>query len=251
MAVVNFNLRIQENGTLCPDSKGNASILEKLDWNKRKQIDDTSRLLSVLLTLLVIVTFAFVIILTNNAFAFALSLHNKTLYDMVNQTLDSAISSKIDVGDGPVAIDINYSTDTIYVVNSGSDTVSVISAENNAKVGEDIPVGKKPTPIAINENTNTIYIANYGSDTVSTDCRPYFSDGTPTFTTKFDIKEWSYDRVHYKINHALKGDPYGPEVSQALFDKFVQVVNDKTYFNKNGEINAIPIIGYHEIKNRW
>jgi hypothetical protein len=28
----------------------------------------------------------------------------------------------------------------------------------------------------------------------------------------------------------------------------VQVVNGQRYFNINGEINAIPIIGYHEIK---
>jgi len=93
---------------------------------------------------------------------------------------------------------------------------------------------------------------NFGYDKKNyygtTDCRPYFSDGTPTPTNKFGIKEWSHDRIHYKINHVLKGDPYGPEVSQALFDKFMQVVNDQTYFNKNGQINAIPIIGYHEIK---
>lgn len=93
---------------------------------------------------------------------------------------------------------------------------------------------------------------NFGYDKKNyygtTDCSPYFSDGTPTPTNKFGIKEWSHDRIHYKINHALKADPYGPEVSEALFDKFLQVVNEQTHFNKNGEINAIPIIGYHEIK---
>jgi hypothetical protein len=30
-------------------------------------------------------------------------------------------------------------------------------------------------------------------------------------------------------------------------EKFVEVVNNQTEFNKQGEINAIPIIGYHEI----
>lgn len=93
---------------------------------------------------------------------------------------------------------------------------------------------------------------NFGYDKKNyygtTDCRPYFSDGTPTPTNKLGIKEWSHDRAHYKINKDLKADPYGPEISQAMFDKFVQVVNDQRYFNKNGEINAIPIIGYHEIK---
>jgi len=94
---------------------------------------------------------------------------------------------------------------------------------------------------------------NFGYDKKNyygtTDCKPFFSDGTPTPTNKFGIKEWSHDRVHYKINKDLKADPYGPEVSEALFDKFVQVVNDQRYFNKNGEINAIPIIGYHEIRS--
>src|SRR5574339_912954 len=82
----------------------------------------------------------------------------------------------------------------------------------------------------------------------TTDCSPYFTDGTPTPTNKFGMKEWSHDREHSRINEKLKGDPHGPEVSHALFDKFVQVVNDQSYFNINGEINAIPILGYHEIE---
>jgi len=93
---------------------------------------------------------------------------------------------------------------------------------------------------------------NFGYDKENyygtTDCSPYFTDGTPTPTNKFGIKEWSHDREHSRINDKLKGEPHGLEVSQALFDKFVQVVNDQSYFNINGEINAIPIIGYHEIE---
>jgi hypothetical protein len=42
-------------------------------------------------------------------------------------------------------------------------------------------------------------------------------------------------------------DPHGKEVSYSLFKKFVDVVDSQTEFNKQGEINAIPIIGYHEI----
>jgi len=33
------------------------------------------------------------------------------------------------------------------------------------------------------------------------------------------------------------------------FDKFVELVNSQLTFNKNGIINAVPIIGYHDIDN--
>ena len=81
----------------------------------------------------------------------------------------------------------------------------------------------------------------------TTNCNPYFSDGTVTPTNKFGIKEWSHDRQHNKINEVIIGNPHGAQISKALFDKFVQVVNDQSFFNKDGEVNAIPIIGYHEI----
>lgn len=92
---------------------------------------------------------------------------------------------------------------------------------------------------------------NFGYDKENyqgiTDCRPYSYDGKPTPTNKYAMKEWSHDREHNRINDEIKEDPHGEEVSQALFDKFVQIVNDQSSFNNNGEINAIPIIGYHKI----
>jgi hypothetical protein len=45
----------------------------------------------------------------------------------------------------------------------------------------------------------------------------------------------------------LKGDAFGKEVSFALFEKFAQIVNSQIKYNKNGDINAIPIVGYHAI----
>jgi hypothetical protein len=93
---------------------------------------------------------------------------------------------------------------------------------------------------------------NFGYDRENydgtTDCNPYFSDGTPTPTNKLGMKEWSHDREHHDINNEMEDyDPHGEEVSYMLFEKFVEVVNSQTEFNKQGEINAIPIIGYHEI----
>lgn len=92
---------------------------------------------------------------------------------------------------------------------------------------------------------------NFGYDKENyqgiTDCRPYSYDGKPTPTNKYAMKEWSHDREHDRINDEIKEDPHGEEVSQVLFDKFVQIVNQQSSFNNNGEINAIPIIGYHKI----
>ena len=92
---------------------------------------------------------------------------------------------------------------------------------------------------------------NFGYDQESyegtTDCSPYSSDGIPTPTNKFSMKEWSHDREHDDVNKQLGGDPHGPEASYLLYKKFVEIVNSQTEFNKNGEINAIPIIGYHEV----
>ncbi|HJU58367.1 MAG TPA: polysaccharide deacetylase family protein [Nitrososphaeraceae archaeon] len=92
---------------------------------------------------------------------------------------------------------------------------------------------------------------NFGYDKKNyygtTDCRPYSSDGTFTLTNKFAMKEWSHDRAHHHTFKELKGDAFGKEVSFALFEKFVQIVNSQTKYNKNGDINAIPIVGYHAI----
>ena len=92
---------------------------------------------------------------------------------------------------------------------------------------------------------------NFGYDKENyqgiTDCRPYSYDGKPTPTNKYAMKEWSHDREHDRINDEIKEDPHGEEISQTLFDKFVQIVNQQSSFNNNGEINAIPIIGYHKI----
>ena len=92
---------------------------------------------------------------------------------------------------------------------------------------------------------------NFGYDKENyhgtTDCAPYFSDGTLTPTNKFAMKEWSHDRAHYKINNEMNQDPHGSEVSYSLYMKFVGVVNSQTKFNEPGKINAIPIIGYHQI----
>jgi hypothetical protein len=80
-----------------------------------------------------------------------------------------------------------------------------------------------------------------------TDCRTFFDNGMVTPTNRYSIKEWSHDRAHNHINEKYpESSPHG-SISEILFDKFVEIVNSQANFNLNGEINAIPLITYHNI----
>jgi YVTN family beta-propeller protein len=120
--------------------------------------------------ILQIMGLAFVVILLSNN-AFAENLHDRTLYEQVKQTYVKETSefkktSYVDVGERPLTIAVNNIAQTVYVANQDSDSVSVISAENNTKI-KDIPVGDYPIAIAIDGDTDTVYVANSGSNSVS------------------------------------------------------------------------------------
>lgn len=68
-----------------------------------------------------------------------------------------------------------------------------------------------------------------------TDCRTYTKNGNLNYANKYSIRGWSHD-LSRKVNSY--DDP-------ALFDRFIQVVNSQSNYNKNGTIKAIPIIIYH------
>jgi polysaccharide deacetylase len=77
----------------------------------------------------------------------------------------------------------------------------------------------------------------YKNQSSQTDCRTYFDNGTLTFANRYSIREWSHNAVDrkYKYNDA------------AIFQRFIQEVNSQQASNKNGGIDAIPIIAYHDI----
>ena len=83
----------------------------------------------------------------------------------------------------------------------------------------------------------------------STDCRPYLSDDDLAPTSKYGIKEWSHDRERKKIYDGKypNKDPHSKKVDKAVLKLFTKIVESQTEFNIDGEINAIPIIGYHQI----
>ena len=113
-----------------------------------------------------IVILVLVILLFNNN-VFAQSLHNKTLYEIIKLKSNLNEISHITVGKSPTDIAINYDTNIAYVVNSGSDSVSIISLENNAKIGNDILVGLKPKSIDVRHDADTAYVVNEGSNSIS------------------------------------------------------------------------------------
>jgi len=81
----------------------------------------------------------------------------------------------ITVGNGPAGLAINHVTHTLYVANSGDNTVSVINtascnAENTSGCGQTPPTitaGNGPIPVGVNQATDTIYVGNNSDSTVS------------------------------------------------------------------------------------
>jgi peptidoglycan/xylan/chitin deacetylase (PgdA/CDA1 family) len=68
------------------------------------------------------------------------------------------------------------------------------------------------------------------------DCSTYTKDGKLNYANQYSIRGWSHD-LSRKVNS------YD---DTSLYDRFVQVVNSQSQYNKNGTINAIPIIIYHQ-----
>jgi YVTN family beta-propeller protein len=70
------------------------------------------------------------------------------------------------VGSDPGGVDVDGATDTVYVANYGSGTVSVIDGATNA-VSATVTDSSDPDGVAVDETTDTIYATNPGSGTVS------------------------------------------------------------------------------------
>jgi YVTN family beta-propeller protein len=77
----------------------------------------------------------------------------------------------VTVGTAPAGEAVNQATHTLYVANSGSNTVSVINtaacnAKHTAGCGHStsqVPLGHSPWSVAVNQATNTVYILNPGT----------------------------------------------------------------------------------------
>jgi YVTN family beta-propeller protein len=102
--------------------------------------------------------------------AYAQTLHERTLYELVKQTSGLHDNAQIDLSHPPQSIAVDEDTNTVYVAHHGSsDTsvISVISGENETRIVEDIPVGDEVASIGIDSSLNTIYVANEFSNSIS------------------------------------------------------------------------------------
>ena len=82
-----------------------------------------------------------------------------------------AVVARARVGSSPLAAAIDKRTDTVYVVNGTSNTVSLVNgARCDARVTRGcgrpvatVKVGKFPVAAVINPATRTLYVANLGT----------------------------------------------------------------------------------------
>ncbi len=84
---------------------------------------------------------------------------------MINGATNT-VTTTLNVGQFPEGVAVDPATDTVYVTNSGDDTMSVIDGANNT-VTSTVTVGSDPYGVAVDESTDTVYVANSGVDTVT------------------------------------------------------------------------------------
>jgi YVTN family beta-propeller protein len=86
--------------------------------------------------------------------------------EVVAFSTGSASSTTIPTGEIPCAIGINLRTNAVYVVNYGSNNVTVIDGATGKPVVT-VPVGYRPEAIAVDSVNNLIYVANTRGDSVT------------------------------------------------------------------------------------
>ena len=102
-------------------------------------VNDVQKLFLLIFNIIVLTSF---VVLFSNTYAFLYpEVHEKTLYEITNQSSSKQIAH-IPVGNAPETIGVNSHTNMIYVANYLDNTVSVIDGENNTKIGNDIEVGE-------------------------------------------------------------------------------------------------------------
>ena len=83
--------------------------------------------------------------------------------DMAGNSHEGAIK----VGEKPDAIAVHSGTNTIYVANVNSNTISIIDGSANKVVKTVSSGGIGPMGLAVNTVNNKVYVANFESDSVS------------------------------------------------------------------------------------
>jgi YVTN family beta-propeller protein len=89
-----------------------------------------------------------------------------TVHNAVIVLSSSKAPSTIEVGASPIALALNRRTGRIYVVDSGSRSVSVIDG-NTDKVVATVPTPARPYAIAVDEASDKVYVSNTFSNMLS------------------------------------------------------------------------------------
>ncbi|MGO9127974.1 MAG: beta strand repeat-containing protein, partial [Terriglobales bacterium] len=85
---------------------------------------------------------------------------------LVKSAFPQNVTATISVGNSPAAVAVNPVTSTIYVVNSASDSVSVINGATNSLVAT-VNTGTDPVALAVNPLSNMVYVVNHGSNNIT------------------------------------------------------------------------------------
>ena len=91
--------------------------------------------------------------------------HDVTLFDLP----DLVFRAHIPVGKEPVSVTFSPDGKTLYVVNRGSKSVSIIDGVDgrNWVVRREVPVGSEPTSGALSPTGASLYVANWADGTMS------------------------------------------------------------------------------------
>jgi peptidoglycan/xylan/chitin deacetylase (PgdA/CDA1 family) len=80
-------------------------------------------------------------------------------------------------------------------------------------------------------------------------CRPFNKEGKVTYENRYDVRNWS-DRPHPEDEQQqlLQQQPNAnfSDDNSRMFSQFIREVNLESNYNKNGCINSIPIVVYHD-----
>ena len=205
-----------------------------------------------LISLIILNIIVLVLVDVFSNLSYSQMLNDRTLEEL-NKNLPSEYPH-INVGKHPRAIGVysnNYQDiHTVYVVNQGDNTVSMIDGRNNLNTGNYIKVGKAPFAIGVNNFTNKIYVANSLDNTVSvieainnTKIRDIkvgnapFAIGVNNFTNKIYVANYNNDTVSVVdgINDTKVGDdikvgkgPFAIGVDEFTHKVFVANRKDNT-----------------------
>jgi YVTN family beta-propeller protein len=142
----------------------------------------------------------------------------------VANVLTDQILYPVHVGQNPVAIDSGLDKRLVFVVNRGSNSISIVDIDTNSV--KNITVGTAPTSIAVNPVTNMIYVVNSVSNKVST--IDYYIAETPDpfkFTKGPDISVGSHTN--------------GITLNQNTNQIYVTNTNDDTVSVIDGNTNSV------------